>query len=337
MKAIVLKDFGSTDHFELIEMEDPVMQENEVLVQIKASSFNPIDYQMRQGATESKLLKSPVLGRELSGIVIATGKQVTDFFVGDAVTAYVGSLTTNGTYAELISIPMHLIAKNPQALSFAEAAALPMAGMTALQCFQRLILPADKPLLITGGAGGVGTMLIKLLLASGQTHIITTAGNEQSKTHLRALGINENHIVDYRQPHFPEILQSKSADGTFDHIIDLVGGTMSEISATLLNVHGTYVDVTFQATANAKEMLFDKATTIINVANYAYALTGKRQNISFYGSMLTVLFDKITQQLIAPPAIHILGPLEVGTVKKAHQLMEENKTMGKKLIMINGS
>lgn len=84
---------------------------------------------------------------------------------------------SNGTYAELISIPVELLAKTPSQLTFVEATAIPMVGMTALQCFNRLTIPKEKPIFISGGAGGVGTVLIKLLIANGNTNIYTTAGN----------------------------------------------------------------------------------------------------------------------------------------------------------------
>lgn len=83
MKAITLKNFGGVENFELVEVDDPKTNDNEVLVKIKATTFNPIDYQMRQGSTESKLLKSPILGREFSGEIIQLGKNINAFNVGD--------------------------------------------------------------------------------------------------------------------------------------------------------------------------------------------------------------------------------------------------------------
>lgn len=335
MKAVILKGFGSVDNFELAEVDTPIVTSNDILVKIKATAFNPIDYQMRQGSTESKLLKSPILGRELSGIVSQIGEQVTGFAVGDNITAYVGSLASNGTYAEFISIPQQLVAKTPASLSFAQATALPMVGMTALQCFQRANIPKEKPIFINGGAGGVGTLLIKLLLANGNNELITTAGNEDSKTQLISLGLNPDNIINYHEPAFFEKIQSKGVNGKFEYCIDLVGGKMSEVCANLLQVHGVYVDVTFLATEQARETLFDKATTIINVANFAYSLTGNSNDTAFYGSALNEIFNKINDSIISPIDINIIGNLSVETVQKGHRMMERNETKGKKLVMIN--
>lgn len=105
-------------------------------MKIIASGFNPIDYQMR----ENKRLHSPVLGREFSGVVTSIGKSVKDFKPGDAVFCGSGSMGSNGTYAEYISVPESIVALKPDSISFQQAAALPFVGLTALQCLHRMKL-----------------------------------------------------------------------------------------------------------------------------------------------------------------------------------------------------
>lgn len=329
MIAIILNNFGGVENFERGNVEPPVVKENEVLIEIKATAFNPIDYQMRRGDAESKLLKSNILGRELSGEIIGLGNKVIDFKIGDNVTAYVGSLASNGTYAELISVRQELLAKNPERLTFEEAAALPMVGMTALQCFKRAGIPKNKKIFIAGGAGGVGTILIKLLIASGNQEIYTTAGNSESTNQLISLGLLKENIINYNEENVVSIL----GESVFDFVIDLVGGKMSDVCATLVSVYGTYVDVTFLATDTARALLFDKATQIINIANYAQSLTKEEDRLSYYGRELNELFRKIEDREITPTSINIIGNLSVETVRRAHLLLEENKTNGKKLIM----
>lgn len=331
MKAVILKDFGSIENFELIEIEQPKPQNDEVLIKIKATAFNPIDYQMRQGATESKLLKSPILGRELSGEIVQLGKNVKSFEIGEKVSAYVGSLASNGTYAEFTSVPAELVAKKPEKLTYEQATAIPMVGMTALQCFKRVVIPKDKAIFITGGAGGVGTILIKLLLANGNKNIYTTSGNKDSTNHLKNIGINENNIVDYRKDNITNMLKAKN--GNFEYVVDLVGGPMSEICAELIDVFGTYVDITFLATEKAKETLFDKATTIINITNYAPTLKNTSDKYEYYGNALKELFDKIDKDIITAPEVAIIGDLSVENVQKAHLILENNQTRGKKIVM----
>ncbi len=331
MKAVILKGFGGIENFELKEIEQPKPKSDEVLIKIKATAFNPIDYQMRQGATESKLLKSPILGRELSGEIVHLGNNVNSFEIGDKVSAYVGSLASNGTYAEFISVPAKLVAKKPDKLTHEQATALPMVGMTALQCFKRVVIPKDKAIFIAGGAGGVGTILIKLLLANGNKNIYTTSGNNDSTNHLKNIGIDKSNIVDYKKDDIINTLKEKN--GNFEYVIDLVGGSMSEICAELIDIFGTYVDVTFLATGNAKEMLFDKATTIVNIANYAPTLKDSPNKFEYYGTALKELFDKVDKNIITATEVTVIGNLSVENVQKAHQILENNQTKGKKIIM----
>ena len=334
MKAIVLKAFGAVDNFELAEVPRPAVQENEVLVKIKAAAFNPIDYQMRRGDAESKLLKSAILGREFSGTVEAVGKAVTGFAPSDAVAAYVASLASNGTYAEYISVPQQMVAKKPASLPFAQAAALPLVGLTALQCVERLSLSSKDRVFVSGGAGGVGTMVLQLLMSAGIRQLITTAGNSQSRAHLHSLGLNDNQIIDYRQNNLAQRIREAIEGGEFDCCIDLVGGAMSEHCAAVLKVQGTYVDVTYLATEPARSLLFDKATVIVNVANYAFTLSGKPEQIAVYGEKLQALFQRIEAHILTPAPVEIIGVLSAETVKKAHRLLEANETKGKKLVML---
>ena len=93
------------------------------MIRIRAAAFNPIDYQMRKCSSESKLLKSPIPGRELSGDVVQLGREVNSFRIGDKVSAYAGSLDSAETDAEFISVPARLVARFPQYLTFERAAA----------------------------------------------------------------------------------------------------------------------------------------------------------------------------------------------------------------------
>lgn len=335
MKAVILTTFGGTENFELTAYPKPQCKENEILVAIKATAFNPIDYQMRRGDTESKLLKSPILGRELAGEVEEVGSKVTRFRKGDRISAYVGSLGSNGTYAEYISFPSELAAIIPSGVDYAQAAALPLVGMTALQVTDRITLDPSLPLFISGGAGGVGTILIQLLKAKGYDQIITTAGNANSIEHLQRLGVAPDHILDYKAANLGEEITRLLNGRPLDYAIDLVGGTMAELCASLLSVHGNYVNVTNLVPANAMETLFDKATTMLHVANYTYMLGPHPEGTAIYGKLLDRLFRMIASQVISPAPVNIVGPLSRETVQEAHRLLEGNLSQGKKLVMVN--
>ncbi len=329
MKAIILNGFGDVSNFSLAEVEVPVIKDDEVLIQLKAAAFNPIDYQMRLGLRESRIMKSPVLGRELSGIIVETGKNVVGYHVGEEIIAASGSRGSNGSYAEFMALNSSFIAHKPANISFEAAAAIPSAGLTAWQCFNRMRVEANSSVFISGGAGAVGRFLIKLLLINGCTNIVTTAGSEQSINALIALGLKPSQIIDYKKDNMEQNILNANNGRGFDFAVEIVGGVLAETAANVLDINGTYVDVTFLGTELTRETLFDKGCVIINIANYAQAA----KNANWYGQTLNELASLIRQNKIAPPEINSVGDLSVETVQLAHTLMETNRIFGKKLVM----
>lgn len=330
MKAIVLNGFGDVSNFSLEEISIPEIKNDEVLIELKASAFNPIDYQMRQGLRESLLMKSPVLGRECSGIIAAVGSEVKGFALGDEIIALSGSRGSNGSYASHMTLNYQFLAHKPGNISFEVGAAIPASGATAWQCFSRMEATAGSRIFINGAAGGVGRFLISLLLAHGCLNIIATAGSVQSRAALERLGLKPEQIVDYKVENLEERLLNSNGSAKFDYSVDLVGGQQSELAASILKVTGTYVDVTFLGTAKTREILFDKACLVINIAGYAYAMDN---NMSWYGHTLGMICKMIAEAKILAPEINILGELNVETVRNAHHLMETNQIYSKKLIM----
>ncbi|MEI3800274.1 MULTISPECIES: quinone oxidoreductase family protein [unclassified Chitinophaga] len=330
MQAIILNDFGGVENFSMTTMPIPEPGDDAVLVQIAAAAFNPIDYQIRQGATERKRMHSPVLGREFSGVVVKTGKAVTQFSPGDAVMAASGSMGSNGTYAEYISVPQDILVHKPAGISFATAAAIPTASLTALQCLNRLGLSPEAPVFISGAAGGVGLVLAKLLLHAGFTQLLATAGSEESTQQLVSAGLSVSQIINYRQPGLLQAILHQREGKMFDACIDLVGGTMSELSAALLTTNSIYQDVTALTTAAARETLFNKGAVIMNISNYAYSLTG---NFKYYGDGLRQITKLLETGALAPSSVWITGGFSVDTVQRSHQLLELNQSKGRKLVM----
>ena len=116
----------------------------------------------------------------------------------------------------------------------------------------------------------------------------------------------------------------------FDFVVDLVGNGIAVVAAKLLKTNGTFTDVTNFLTPDSREVLFNKGATILNISNYAYGLEKK---YDYYKNGLEELASLLKQQLIVPPEIEIMGNLETDSVLKAHAILRENKTNGKKLIM----
>ncbi|MDB5150637.1 MAG: alcohol dehydrogenase [Mucilaginibacter sp.] len=325
-----MNGFGDVSNFSLTHLDDPIVKNDEVLIQIKAAAFNPIDYQMRLGLRESRLMRSPVLGRELSGVIVKAGPDVTGFEPGDEVMALAGSRGSNGSYAELIALDYRMLGWKPHHISFEEAAAIPSSGLTAWHSFTRMQMRSSDSIFINGAAGGVGRFLIKLLKANGVSNITATAGSEQSIAALQNLGLNSGQIVNYNQPDLRDLLITSNNGNRFDYAVDLVGGTIAETTADVLKMNGSYVDITFLGTSITREILFDNGANILNIAAYAFAV---ENNLTWYGDTLNHLAQLIDAGKIDAPAVKVIGGLSVETVQEAHRLMEANRIYGKKLVM----
>jgi len=155
MKAVLLEEYGGPEKLRYTDAADtPPYGDNEVLVKVHATSINPIDYKLRSGAMRQYVpLEFPeILGRDLAGEVVATGKSVTGFSKGMRVMAI-----ANGTYAEFTTARADVLAPIPDALTFEQAAALPLVVTTGAQLIERGIKPrAGQTVLVTGALGGVG-------------------------------------------------------------------------------------------------------------------------------------------------------------------------------------
>lgn len=327
MKAIILNE-----NFQLkeAEIEKPAPKSHEVLIQIKASGFNPIDYQMIENELERKLLKSPVLGRELSGIVVEKGTDAHQFNIGDEVFCGSGSMGSNGSYAEYIAVPEAIVAFKPKSISFEQAAAIPSAGLTGLQTVNRLKLNNDDTVLVTGATGGVGSFVIKFLIANRFEKITATVGSEENRQILLGLGLKNHQIINYKDENLAANLLEANNGQLFDFGIDLVGNYMSEITADVLKINGTYVDVTALITRDAHETLFNKGTVIMNISNYSYSMN---KEYEYYKGNLEEISKLIENGIISPPNYKTIGDLSLDTVLKAHSLLKNNQTQGHKLIM----
>lgn len=207
MKAIVGPKYGPPDVLELREVEKPEPKDNEVLVKIHAASLNQYDWHLLTADIFLVRLnmgfwkpKYPIPGADIAGEVEAVGRNVRQFKPGDAVFGDI-SEAGNGAFAEYVSVPERSLALKPTNMSFEEAAAVPMAGVTALQGLRDLgkIQPGQK-VLINGTSGGVGTFAVQLAKSFGAqvTAVCSTRNVDQS----RSLGAD--HVIDYTREDFTQ-------------------------------------------------------------------------------------------------------------------------------------
>ena len=187
MKAVLFAAHGGPEMLRLGEAPDPVAGPGEVVVDVHAASVNAADYKVRLGGGGYSNLKLPhILGRDFSGVVSAVGPGVTDFKVGDAVFG-VTDQGIEGCYAEKLAIKAAIIAKKPDRLGHAEAAAMGLTSLTALWAVEDTAkLKAGETILIQGGAGGVAGFAIQLAKHLGAT-VITTA-SARNHDYVKSLG-----------------------------------------------------------------------------------------------------------------------------------------------------
>ena len=218
MKAAFIERHGGPEVLKFGEMPDPVAASGEVVVDIVAASVNGADWKVREGKSDQLSRFPYILGRDFSGVVSAVGDGVTDLRVGDEVFG-VCDVGQEGAYAEKIAIKAAIVARKTDRLSHVDAAALALAGLTAICTVEdTLQLKAGETILIQGGAGGVASFAIQLAKHLG-ARVITTA-SASNHEYLRKIGADE--IIDYNAVDFTKVVTG------CDAVFDTVGGDVAQ-------------------------------------------------------------------------------------------------------------
>jgi len=212
MKALQLIKYGEIkDSLTFNEVSKPVVQAQDVLIQVKAAAINPIDKSIILGNLQS-LLPIPIpssLAYDVSGIVVETGDEVSNLEIGDLVYSRVPQ-EQMGTLAEYVSVTNAAVSKKPGNISFEEAASIPLAGLTALQSLEYAGIKQNDKVLIHAGSGGVGSFAIQYAKAKG-AYVYTTTSTSNVKW-VKELGADR--AVDYKTEDYKTIV--KDADIVFD-------------------------------------------------------------------------------------------------------------------------
>jgi NADPH:quinone reductase-like Zn-dependent oxidoreductase len=236
LRAVQVTEFGGPEVLRVVDVEAPEPIPTEVLVEVHAAGVNPVDWKTRVGRGAAAASGPPpfTLGWDVAGVVSEVGRGVTLYKPGDRVFGMPWFPREAGAYAEFVTAPSRQFARMPDGLSFEEAAALPLAGLTA---WQALVDTADlhegQTVLINGASGGVGHLAVQIAKARG-AHVIGTA-RAANHDFLRSLGADE--CVDYTQ------VPSEDAASDVDAVLDLVGGDASEAAMKTLREGGLIISV----------------------------------------------------------------------------------------------
>ena len=236
MQAITFTQYGAPTVLSLDRAPVPSVEDHQVLVRVQAASVNPLDWHSIRGLPYLVRLqaglrrpKRPVPGADVAGVVEAVGKDATRLRVGDEVFGQVP-----GSFAEYAATSEKNLARKPPSLSFEEAAAVPVAGLTALQGLRdKGQIQAGHKVLVNGASGGVGTMTVQIAKALGAE--VTGVCSGRNAELVRSIGAD--HVVDYTQTDFTEL------DDKFDIIYEAVGNRTPAECRKVMTRNGEFVGV----------------------------------------------------------------------------------------------
>jgi NADPH:quinone reductase-like Zn-dependent oxidoreductase len=229
VRAVAIREFGGRDRLELADVPEPKLLPDGVRIRIRAAALNPVDWKTREGRLEARFphVFPVVLGWDAAGVVEEVGVAARWFEPGDEVFAYCRKhFIGEGTYAEQVVVPDGYVCRKPANLSFEEAAAVPLAALTAYQCLvERLQVKPGETVLVHAAAGGVGHFAVQIARELGARPIGTASpGNHDF---LRELGCVET--IDYREGELPRVDCALDAVGgeTLERTLAVAGRTVS--------------------------------------------------------------------------------------------------------------
>jgi NADPH:quinone reductase-like Zn-dependent oxidoreductase len=217
MRAAIINQFGNPDVFEMTEIEKPVPNDDQVLIKVMAAGINPVDTKVRAGTSGmSKKLQFPaILGWDVSGIIESAGKNVTDYQPGNAVFGCIGFPGLGKAYAEYTVADPALLARKPNNISFEEAAAVPIAALTAYQVInEHLQVTSGQKILIQAAAGGVGHLAVQFAKLNGA--FVSGTASEKNEQFLNKIGVDQ--FIDYKKEKFEDHVNE------LDAVLDAMGG-----------------------------------------------------------------------------------------------------------------
>jgi NADPH:quinone reductase-like Zn-dependent oxidoreductase len=294
LHAVLIHETGGPDVLRYEETEQPKPGAGEVLIEVRAASVNPIDWKIRRGLRETQL--PAVLGNDVSGAIEIS--QADGFAQGDEVFG----IAPSGGYAEFATAPAGLIAKKPLGISHEQAAALPVAGMTAWQAlFDRGGLQAGQTALVAGGAGGVGHLAVQFARHAGARVVAT--GSARNRDFVLGLGADE--YIDYTSQ------DVGVAAGDVDVAFDTVGGETTESLVPTLREGGVLVTI---ANAPPEQLAAERgARAELLVMSPSSEQLARIAGLVADGSV----------------RVEIAQTFSLGDARRAHELSEAGHTRGK--------
>ncbi|MFD6973091.1 NADP-dependent oxidoreductase [Streptomyces sp. NPDC059979] len=306
MRAIVVSQWGGPEVLTEAELDRPEPAIGEILVRVHAAGVNPVDWKTRASGALIPWGPVPQVGWDVSGTVEAVGPGVTFHQVGDEVYGMPRFPQQAGAYAEYVTAPARHFARKPASLDHVEAAALPLAALTAWQALVDTAgVSAGQRVLVHAAAGGVGHLAVQIAKARG-AYVIGTASAAKHDL-LRGLGADE--LIDYRTTDFEDVVSD------VDVVIDAIGGDYGQRSLKVLKPGGHLVTLPGPDGIPADAQGVQAAWVIVEPD-----LKGLEE------------IAALVEQGLLKPLIDTVLPLEQAA--KAHELGEQGRTTGKIVLTV---
>jgi NADPH:quinone reductase-like Zn-dependent oxidoreductase len=327
MKALQIIKYGKIkDSLSINEIEKPILKAKDVLIEVKAASLNPIDYKMVEGHLKDMVpLNLPcTIGFDVSGLVIEKGADVSNFEIGDKVYSKVPQ-EQMGTVAEFVAVNSDLVAKKPENVSFEEASALPLTGLTAIQALESVGLKENDRVLIHAGSGGVGSFAIQYAKAKGA--IVYTTTSSKNVDWVKALGADR--VIDYKTEDYKTIAKD------LDIVFDTLGENYTLEAFEIIKEGGkvsTIVGPPDEETAKQMGMtdynLPEELSNLIKEKSAIYKLTWMQPNAEQLNTITTMVENSDIK-----PIVDLIYSLEDGI--DAYEYLATGRAQGKVIISLS--
>ena len=327
MKAYRVHEYGDTAKFVKDEVNKPIAKKGHVVVEVKASSLNPIDHKLLKNDLGINPALPGILHMDVSGVITEVGEGVTAFKVGDDIYGCAGGLQgeaglIQGALADFMLVDSNLIALKPKSLGFAESAALPLVTITAWEgLFDRAYIKKEDHILIHGGAGGVGHIAIQLARHHG-ARVATTVSSEGKAKIARELGAED--IIFYPTEKVKDYTQRLTKGKGFDVVFDTIGADNLDKSLDAAKVSGQVISI-IGSNKHDLTPMHKKGLSLHLVFMLLPMLTGKGR--AHHGLVLNNIANWIDEGAVKP----IIHEERFGfdQVNEAHSLFATNKHVGK--------
>ena len=315
MKAVITKEYGSVDVLKIVDVEKPIINDDEILVEVKSASINPLDWRIRTGEMKIMTGKIPprILGSDYSGIVVEIGKNISSCKKGDEVFGMIDIIKKKeGTYAEFLKVRENDICLKPDNLNFEEAASLPLVALTTYKALVDIAnVKKNSTVLINGCTGGVGSAAVQIAkaLELNTTGICST----QNVGFAKEIGCDD--VVDYKKDNVLE------KDISYDVIFDTVGNLKFSESKKILKAGGIYV--TTAATVSA--MILSPVANMFRSKKLKIVIVAPDSNA------LSIIRDMAENKKVKA---HIFKTFSIEQIKEAHEMSQKGGFRGKLALKI---